>query len=375
MARSSVRLFRKATTHFWSRIIPSLCFQEPAIRHAAIVISNVHEGEDATFSLSNNSGFPSMSPFAASHYGRALRATSNWTAPESGIFAGSASIAVPLLACAMFIPIAFMCGDEEAGQMHIHLGRRILATFDGNMNSPGAELIRKELVPIFTRVNVAGFLFGYPPPPIPQALRWTRTLLESDAPMVFDTATEAEQALNEIMEDGLRFWREQTDASHAMTPRSSARARERQTSLLARLQKWNTAFADLRSIKPLEVDDNTAKINDLYHLTARAFVQRALLGTKEAASDPSPITFERVMVDASKIIEENERLKAQQPTSFTVRKTHEIGLSDADVMELRKQMVMDCYENMWNAWRVVQVAQRAAAMEEERAMKSETSCL
>lgn len=365
-----MHLFRSATTHFWSRIIPSLCCQEPAIRHAAIVISDVHERGERTFSLNN---FPTLSPFAASHYGRALWATRHWTAPEVGIFAGSASMAVPLLACAMFISIEFMRGDEEAGQMHIHQGRRILATFDGNMTSPGAELIRKELVPIFTRVNVASFLFGSPPVPIPPALRWTRALLESDTLMVFATATEAEQALNEIMEDGLRFWREETDSCRA-TLQSSAKARELQASLLARLQRWNAAFAVLRRIKPLEVDDKTAKINNLYHLTARTFVQRALLVTKEAAGDLSPATFESVVTAAAKIMDENMRRKTQQPTSFTARETHELGLTDADALELRKQMVMDCYENIWNAWRVVQVAQRAALMEEQRATKIGASC-
>ena len=181
--------------------------------------------------------------------------------------------------------------------------------------------------------------------------------------MVFNTGVDAEQALDEIMEDGLRFWRDQIETP--TTQRACIKPRALRTCILARLQKWTEAYAILRSAKSFETDDMTAKMNRLYHRTTWVFVKRALV-TETTASDHSLATFESVVKAAMNIVNEYEQNEAQLPVSSTSLNAHHSQLAKEEVLQIWKSIAMDCDGKVWMAWRVVRIAQRAAVMEEQK---------
>ncbi|KAM0521052.1 hypothetical protein ACHAP9_006878 [Verticillium nonalfalfae] len=203
---SATSLFTQATSTFWARIVPALCFEEPAVRYAVLVISNLHQsaygGNGRT--PKNLKGCDAVcTPFAAGQYGKALRSLQQWRTPSAPGMRGTASVTVPLLTCLLFICIEFMLGDMSAAMVHIIQGRAILAKLAEDPHEaqgPAADLIRRELVPVYTRLSVASFVFGAKPVPIPTELRPQRP-----ANIVFDRLEDAELSLHEIIDDGLRF--------------------------------------------------------------------------------------------------------------------------------------------------------------------------
>ncbi|KAH6692210.1 hypothetical protein F5X68DRAFT_258929 [Plectosphaerella plurivora] len=402
---SSTNLFRTATRGFWGRVVPGLCFQEPAIRHAAMVISDLHErayhaGAAAACPSGERPGYPALSAFAAAHYGRAMRSLQGWQPPKEGALAGSASIAVPLLACALFVCVEFMVGNETVAQMHIQQGRQILASFEGAAEpvdgmpsaSPGVELIRQELVPIFTRLSLASFLFGSSPAPIPASLRWTApTQPGTEVHMAFNSASEAEQALDEIMEDGLRFSREAAawvykSAQEPDGPAKDAKRAEMeamQAHLLGLLDKWHVAAAVRRAASAGSEDEKdedgaSARMSRLYYLTSLVFVRRAL-STRQTEYDLDTGTFASIVATSGEVLDGEARGDGGQrftfetgvipPLYFAATRTRHPGLRRAAIAVLRRRAAGNCNENLWNARRIVHIAQRTAVMEEERAME------
>jgi hypothetical protein len=370
-----------------------------------MVISDLHErayhaGAAAACPTGDRPGYPALSAFAAAHYGKAMRSLQAWRPPKEGALAGRASIAVPLLACALFVCVEFMVGNESVAQMHIKQGRQILASFEGAVESsiggsgplsasPGVELIRQELVPIFTRLSLASFLFGSSPAPIPAALRWTApTEPGTEVHMAFNSASEAEQALDEIMEDGLRFSREAAGWLYksAQEPDGPAKDAQRasmeamQTHLLGLLEKWHVAAAVRRAAAAAEGEDEAAsgRMSRLYYLTSLVFVRRAL-SSRQTAYDLDTGTFASLVATAGEILDGEEKGDGGQrftfetgvipPLYFAATRTRHPGLRRAAIAVLRRRAAGNCNENLWNARRIVHIAQRTAVMEEERAME------
>ncbi|KAG7111768.1 Aspercryptin biosynthesis cluster-specific transcription regulator like protein [Verticillium longisporum] len=344
---SATSLFTQATSTFWARIVPALCFEEPA----------------------------------------ALRSLQQWRTPSAPGMRGTASVTVPLLTCLLFICIEFMLGDMSAAMVHIIQGRAILAKLAEDpqeAQGPAADLIRRELVPVYTRLSVASFVFGAKPVPIPTELRPQRP-----ANIVFDRLEDAELSLHEIIDDGLRFAKDAKAWVFTADPTSLNWAAEikawraRSAELTRRSDQWQVAFAVLIAAQG-GGSTGAARMCRLYYLTLTVYLGTALTRL-ECSFDEHMTTFASIVDVAGEILQDEEARGAAAPDSDGARFSFESGivpplyytavkcrhpeLRRAAIRLLRRKGALDCKENLWDARLVARIAMRIVELEETRALK------
>ncbi|KAH6668615.1 hypothetical protein F5X68DRAFT_216501 [Plectosphaerella plurivora] len=370
---SASGLFSPVSAAFWTKVIPALCYQEPAIRYAVFAIGNLHE----TYSQGHHASNLSLSSFAAAQYGRALRQLQTWVMPTTDGTSGTVETLLPLLTCALFICIEFMLGNASAAHIHILQGRRLLVHYDGgDSRSPAAELVRRELVPIYTRVSVASFLLGTLPEPIPLALRWTSpaaTHLEG-----FTSLTDAAQAIYELLDDSYHFVQETKfcflnyeDDENAFAE-GRAHFQVRGQELLDRLNMWEDAFACL----DFHPDDPTSIVARLYYHSVRIFVGPSM-ERHECRYDSYTASFASIVMLAGRLLDLEDIETAAQPGprfSFesgilppvysTVIKCRHPVIRRAALGLLKRRAAAQYTENLWDTHQVRQIAEQVMTVEE-----------
>jgi hypothetical protein len=138
-------IVRDSGDDFWSGLVIRLAITEPAVRHALLALSSVHEkviaiGDKPETRIPNTT-------FAFGEYSKAISAISKWNPPPNS----SEPATIPLLVCVLFICIEFLMDYEAAAQVHISQGRKILSQIteaQAAASSPAAEMLRNVLVPI-----------------------------------------------------------------------------------------------------------------------------------------------------------------------------------------------------------------------------------
>jgi hypothetical protein len=371
---SASGLFSPVSAAFWTKVIPALCYQEPAIRYAVFAIGNLHE----TYFLGRQDSELSLSSFAAAQYGRALRQLQTWVMPKQheGV-SGTVETLLPLLTCALFICIEFMLGNASAAHIHILQGRRLLVHYEGgDSRSPAAELVRRELVPIYTRVSVASFLLGTLPEPIPLALRWTApgaTHLDG-----FKTLADAAQAIYELLDDSYHFVQETKfcflsyDENEEAYADDRAHFQVRGQELLNRLNLWEDAFAGLES----HPDDPTSIVARLYYHSVRIFVGPSM-ERHECRYDEYTASFASIVMLAGRLLDLEDIETAAHPGprfSFesgilppvysTVIKCRHPIIRRAALGLLKRRAAAQHTENLWDTQQVRQIAEQVMTVEE-----------
>ncbi|PMB63538.1 hypothetical protein BM221_010643 [Beauveria bassiana] len=176
-------------SEFWGGLVLRLSVTEPIVRHAVLAMSSLHEY------LSNNKEQQgTVGPsFVYSQYGKSISALRKWKTGDGPT--------IPLLACVLYTCLEFLLDNEEAARMHIMQGRKLLSSL-GNDSSPAVETVKRDLVPMYTRLGLAAFLYGGNPPGVPEHFRPSIT-----PPAKFENIAEARSVLYHLLDEGLRFSR------------------------------------------------------------------------------------------------------------------------------------------------------------------------
>jgi hypothetical protein len=375
---SATAVFSSINTEFWTRIVPALCHHEPALRHAVFAIGELLETRYLRQRSSNVYKIPTQ--FAAIQYGKAMSCLRSWEFPSHDRLSGTAATALPLLACTLFICIEFMANNTRAAQIHIEQGRRLLAQF-GRGPSPTAELVRRELVPIFTRLAFTFFFIGSTLNPVPDQLRWTPP--PSDHPHVyhFETAAEAAQALYEIMDDILqlsqetRSWTTSREALAIGFSEKRAHIEMQRDLMLNRLRLWRDSFHEIQKIGLGH--DTTALTARLYFhmMTVYVGVLAEPLAQRESAYDRFTSHFANVVVLAGHILS-LERLAGESgvrfcfesgiipPLNFTVVKCRHPHVRRSALALLQMLASSQHTENIWESHQVQHIAEHIMILED-----------
>ncbi|KAF6834585.1 C6 zinc finger domain protein [Colletotrichum plurivorum] len=367
----------------WKKLVPHLCHAEPAIRHAVLAISSLHESLSQEKALEAESGdvlmngrFGGVLPntFAAEQYGKALKCLQEWKPSEP------AAVTVPLLACLLFICIEFLLGDENASQMHINQGRLLLSQLDTNWPSGDVDIIRKHFVPIYSRLCMASYLFGSRPAEIPSSLRSSRA-----TSLFFASVDEAEMALYELLDDSFRFTgtgraKRAVYSRLAVDPELIALARE-QDEFLAKLNRWHVAFTVVAATDDAK---RAGKLCLLYYHTAKIWVGTCLSPNEtefdnHLSSFASIVSISADLVhSARKPVRDPSQAAATSPKFvfdaeiipplyYTAIKCRHPMLRRAAINLLKQDTVTGRRENLWDAQIVAEVARRIMIFEEEAA--------
>jgi hypothetical protein len=360
-------IVRDSGDDFWSGLVIRLAITEPAVRHALLALSSVHEkviaiGDKPETRIPNTT-------FAFGEYSKAISAISKWKPPSNS----SEPATIPLLVCVLFICIEFLMDYEAAAQVHISQGRKILSQISeaqAMASSPAAEMLRNVLVPIYTRLSLASFLFGHHPASIPDFF-----LGDWSVPFSFASLHEARDALFGLLNCGLQFSMEIMPLIYdpTISQEQLQGIVSRQRAILARLAEWRNAFAVLEAT----LSPKTA-LQDLLHMyyhTAHIWVS-GTLGPNELVFDEHLAGFGAIVSHAASGIAAAPSLRGKDAASFVFEtefvpplyyvamKCRHPMLRRAAIRLLGRREVVSRRENFWRAREYLGVAVKAMEMEE-----------
>lgn len=343
---------------FWNGLVIKLSVTEPAVRHAMLAVSSLHECVETKLKR----GRERDRSFAYREYTNAIASLRNW-AP------GDEPSAIPLLVCILFVCFEFLADREAASQMHICQGRKILSGL-GHGNSPTMEMIKESLVPIYARLSLASFLFGSWPATIPEHLVVCATV-----PLVFTSLAQARTVLYHIQDEAIQFITRGGIAvfSPETTEEEMRQLQEQQTRLLATLGRWNASFTVLAATSP-PAKLNAMNLLRIYYQASSIWASNALQPL-ETAYDAHLVGFANIISLASSIVNSPTYQDSKQsaftfetelvaPVYWTCTKCRHPVLRRAALGLLRRDQVRRRRENLWHADGAIAVATRVIEMEE-----------
>ena len=353
---------------FWSGIVIRLAVTEPAVRHAVLALSSLHESvcEGDDWGVRKSGG-----NFAFQEYGKAITAMR-----EYNMGGGREPAAIPLLVCVLFVCIEFLMKYEAAAQLHIMQGRMILSKMSGfTGQSPALDMVRKVLVPIYARLSLASYLFAVRPEPIPRHL----TFGEGTQPLVLESIQEARDVLYHIVDEGLAFTTQAKPACYMpMEPWQLHMFEETQQKFLTQLTRWNAAFTLWKSDQVSQTTNSKATQDLLYlwYHAARVYVSMAL-SPSELAYDQYNSDFAAIISYASSAIAAPGSLQREDaaftfeteilaPVYWTATKCRHPLLRRAAVRLLDRDEVKRRRENLWTGHELVIIASWVIRIEEQR---------
>jgi hypothetical protein len=361
---------------FWGDLVLRLAVTEPAVRHAVLALSSLHERACTPRHERGVGG----TTFALAEYGKSIAAVRAWNITTTE------PAAVPLLVCVLFICIEFLTNYESAAQLHILQGRHILSQLDTSSKSPAMSLIKDTLVPIYARLALSSFLFASRPERIPIGLVGEG---DGEIPLMFETMSDAKDWLFWLVDEGLRFT--STAKPLVYNPETSPEEmqvlRETQHRMLSQFARWNAAYTVLKTMLP--PGDRSKAMEDLlmvYYHTSIIWVSTALT-TSELAHDDHMPAFAAIISHASAIIALPPTATPHGETAFifdtemipvlywVVTRCRHPLMRRAALRLLGQKMTQGCRENLWRADKTYAAAKRVIQLEEDIGLDADMDML
>lgn len=267
-------------TAFWRITVLQISQTEPAVRHAVLAVSSLHEGlvEGVVAPLSDEPLTQSTSQsFALQQYNKAIsRLLAQMSNPLTKPLAS-------LLTCVLFVCIEYMQGKDNESLIHLEQGRQLLARLDHHSNDPEMQCIVQNIVPLYTRLSLTSFLFGGSPVPIPDSLKQN-----SDIPDTFETFDNMRHCMHDFMEQAFRFTHRARPAKNSSdtVPRETMRLLEvEQDRLLSRLARLNVAFLLFKASRSQPGPESALVVLQMYLHAQHVWISTALSSSEVVYDD------------------------------------------------------------------------------------------
>ncbi|KAK4123512.1 hypothetical protein N657DRAFT_633782 [Parathielavia appendiculata] len=261
---------------FWRVLVLQVCQSEPAVRHAILAVSILHEGM-VQAGMTPYANVKDRNSFALHQYNRAIACLLDQMRTVD------ARPLVPLLTCLLFVCIELMQSKDRESLLHLEQGRQILNQLGrkSSARNPEIDLIKQHLVPIYTRLSLTSLMLGGTPVEIPTPLK---TLTE--LPMVFESIDEVRYALYDFMDECLRFAKKSHVAKLREIPPDQMRAFEKdQDYLLRKLARFNVAFSLYRATKSHDAPAGSICLIQIHIHSTSIWVSTALSQHETAFDD------------------------------------------------------------------------------------------
>ncbi|TLS23308.1 uncharacterized protein PpBr36_05891, partial [Pyricularia pennisetigena] len=392
--------------NFWKVLVLQVCQTEPAVRHAVLAVSGLHEylaSKRGCSTLKNAGHFKttelmSSEPqhsFALHQYNKAIACLIGQMKDTT-----SRPLA-PLLTCVLFVCLEFMHGKDKESLIHLEQGRQLLGKLDQRADSkdPEIDIVKRHLVPLYLRLSLTAFLFGGKPVPIPHSLKSLK-----EVPATFESVQEIRFSLYDFIDEVLRYLQRARMARYDPGTASETLAelgREKED-LLQRLGKLGMAFALYQASKPSQVSEVNAAVFQMYLHTMKIWVSTALSNT-EACFDAHLRSFSAIIPHAATILNHSNEPPAQlsllsrnrlmqerlgerglpkrQKSMFTFE-TYVIPVLYYVATKCRHPLIrhsaLDLLkqhpnrrENLWHAKKMAAIAEHVVRVEEKSAAESE----
>jgi len=296
---------------FWRVIVLQICQSEPAVKHAVLAVSSLHESMTAPTTYADAEDRHS---FALSQYNRAIACLLDQMRDVD------ARPLVPLLTCVLFVCIELMQSKDKESLLHLDQGRQILSQLGRKQpsRSPEVDIIKQHLVPMYTRFSLTSWLIGGDPAAIPTPLK-----MLTDVPMLFDSIADIRYALYDLMDECLRFVKKTHAAKFEEASQEDMRGFEKeQDYLLRKIAKFNVAFSLYQSSQPRDAPPGATELIQIHVHTTYIWTSTAL-NDGEAAFDSHVSTFSSIIPLAASFLDAmanpgpRDPLSKNTPTSAT----------------------------------------------------------
>lgn len=268
---------------FWRVLVLQICQTEPAVKHAVLAVSSLHESMvRGTFAPYVDTG--DRQSFALWQYNKAI------TCLLDQMREADAKPLVPLLTCVLFVCIEFMQGKDRESLIHLDQGRQILSQLGRKvtMRNPEVDVIKQHLVPMYTRLSLTLQMFGGDSVPIPPQLK-----LITDVPMMFESIDDVRYALYDFMEECLRFTKKFKFRNEEED--NMREFEEEQEYLLRKLSRFNVAFSLFQSTHGKYSAPGCMALIEIHLKTAFIWVSTALSVGQETVFDDHVTTFSAII--------------------------------------------------------------------------------
>lgn len=340
---------------------------EPIVRHAVLSLSSLHE-----YMSARRPARQDMDPtMIFKEYSKSIQALKAWKAEDGN--------AVPLVASILFTCIEFLLDHEAGAKMHIIQGRKLLENL---VHSGRAELslVKTHLVPMYTRLGIASYLFGSMSPAVPDELKTF-----ASPPSRFNTLDEARTSLYTLFDEVLRFGAvvEPRIFEGSASPLELNILGAKQQKYLSYLDQWYAAFTALMSTQKSNHSlSTTISLMQIYFHGAYVWVATAL-SPYQLEYDQHTAAFASIIGHASTIVNTSHRGSNLQAFSFETEivaplywaaiKCRHPQLRRAAVRLLMRDELKGRRENMWHANESIVIATRVIAMEENDRIDSDSA--
>jgi hypothetical protein len=270
---------------FWRVIVLQICQSEPAVKHAVLAVSSLHESMMAP-AVYGHSDAEDRHSFALSQYNRAIACLLDQMRDVD------ARPLVPLLTCVLFVCIELMQNKDKESLLHLDQGRQILSQLGRKApcRSPEVDIIKQHLVPMYTRFSLTSWLIGGDPAAIPTPLK-----MLTDVPMLFDSIADVRYALYDLMDECLRFVKKTHTAKFEEASQEDMRGFEKeQDYLLRKIAKFNVAFSLYQSSQLRDAPPGAIALVQIHVHTTYIWTSTAL-STGEGAFDSHVSTFSSII--------------------------------------------------------------------------------
>lgn len=278
---------------FWRMLVLQICQSEPAVRHAVLAVSSLHEGMVQATMMMPYADADHRHSFALFQYNRAIACLLDQMRTVD------ARPLVPLLTCVLFVCIELMQSKDKESLIHLEQGRQILNQLGRrvSMRNPEIDLIKQHLVPMYTRLSLTSLMFGADPVPIPTPLK---TLTE--VPMMFETIDEVRYAIYDFMDESLRFAKKSHVAKiQDVSPEEMRAFEKEQDYLLRKLAKFNVAFSLYQSTKSRDAPPGAIALIKIHAHTTYIWISTAL-SKHETVFDDYVDTFSAIIPLATEFL-------------------------------------------------------------------------
>ncbi|KAJ4419459.1 hypothetical protein N0V85_001031 [Neurospora sp. IMI 360204] len=299
---------------FWRVLVLQICESEPAVKHAVLAVSSLHEAM-VRGAVAPYVDITDKQSFALFQYNKAISCLLD-RMPDV-----DSRPLVPLLTCILFVFVEFMQFKDVESLIHLQQGHQILSQLERKPSlrgNPEFEIIRNHIVPMYTRISLTLLMIGGDPTAIPVPLK---TLI--DVPMTFETIDQVRYALHDFMEECLRFTKKSKPAKYQQVSPEELRALEEEQDLLMRkLSRFNVAFSLFLSRNQKLLPPGCVDLIEIHTKTIHIWISTAL-STNETAFDDHISFFSAIIPRAAAFMEtlsspttrENQTTKAGTMTA------------------------------------------------------------
>lgn len=290
---------------FWRTVVLQVAQTEPAVRHAVLSVSTLHEGLTQGTIVQSTDGCPTQS-FALQQYNKAIaRLLDQMNNPLTKPLAS-------LLTCILFVAIEFLQGKDKESLIHLEQGRQLLTRLDERYNGPEMECILRHVVPLYTRLSLTAFLFGGTPVALPDSLK-----SRGEIPDTFGSMDHLRYFMHEFMEQAFRFThraRPAKNSSDSISRETMQLLEVEQDRLLCRLAKFNVAFSLFQASRSKPGPESTLLVLQMYLHAQYIWISTAL-SSSEVVYDNYLAQFAAIVPLAAAYIDLETSPQNQSATS------------------------------------------------------------